>query len=138
VPPGIKDTGAQFLDGLNLVLSEKAVAPGATWTGTTTPRGLDEKPMTIRYTSRYVGASLKAGHRCHQIVTTFSAPLTLTPPGASPVTGTLEGKITSYLADDLGMEVQQSADLKLTLNDTAPEGKFVRTLQYNSEQTLKK
>jgi hypothetical protein len=128
VPPGVEDPGSAFLEGMSFVFSEKPLSPGGKWSGAVQARGLDGKPITVHYTSRYVGPAKRQGHPCFQIKTTFYSKFSFTSEDKSRTgEGILTGMMTAYLAQDIGQDVETTANLKLELT-TATAGQPAKTL----------
>lgn len=142
VPPGVRDPGPSFLDGLSFALPDNPVSPGSTWTGTTSTRGLDGKPIQIKSKSRYVGDVTRTGHPCARIETTFTSAFPLADSAGKPAyQGELTGAITSYFARDLLRDAEIDADINLTLNPTVAPGASAApttTIHSRSRQTLTK
>jgi hypothetical protein len=141
VPAGVKEPRETMLEGLAFPFLEKPVNPGATWKGTVTTPGPNGKPLNVAYTSRYEGSVRQAGRICHKVLTTFSCRFRVVSEDATrSANGSLEGRVTAFLAHDLGQEVQSDAQLTLSIFSSAErEGKavpIVRTTTIHIQQTL--
>lgn len=141
VPAGVKEPRSTMLEGLAFPFPEKPVTPGAAWKGTVTAPGPDGKPLKVQYASRYEGSVRRVGRLCHKVVTTFSCQFrVVSEDTARSANGRLEGAVTSFLAQDLGQDVESDARLTLTITSSVErDGKvvpIVRTTTIHTQQTL--
>ncbi len=142
-PGGQPDPGPQPLDGLTFSLPEKPVSEGTFWSETLSIVGLDGKPMTVKATSTYRGARTRQSHPADQVDVTFGGTFTISGKLPNPpVEGSLSGKLTYYLARDIGQEVEvtNEATLVFKMSPTI-QGKtqpFTRTIKMASTKTLAK
>lgn len=143
VPAGVQEPRSAMLEGLAFPFPEKPVAPGTVWKGTVTAPGLDGKLLRVQYTSRYEGTVKRVGSICHKVVTTFSCQFrVVSEDTARSATGSLEGVVTSFLAQDLGQDVETDARSTITITSSVErEGKVVpiaRTTTIQTKQTLQR
>lgn len=143
VPGGPPDATPQPFDGFSFTLPEKPVSPGATWAETLRAIGLDGKPIMVKAASTLRGEAMRAGHHADQIDVVFSSTFISIAAGATtPVTGSLRGTTTYYLARDLGQEAESRSEVTIVLKGTTTvDGKpraVARTLHLAQTRTLAK
>ena len=150
--PGVKQGGG-FMEGFSVPVPEKAVAEGAYYSSSCQAKGLDGKPITVNTRTQYIGEVPHAGHPCAKLLSTFASKFQYTareqPAGGSnpapagpppePVRGVISGKITSYLARDIGQDARIDLEFEMTLTGKAPDGSArVAITKGRTAQTLTK
>jgi len=142
-PTGEVSADPQPLDGLTFSLPEKPVADGASWSEALNIIGLDGNPLVVKAVSTYKGSQTRQLHLSDQIDVTYSGAFKIAASNTNPeVEGSLSGKLTYYLARDLGQEVEIINEATITFKSSANiQGKvrpFVRTLKLATTKTLNK
>lgn len=137
LPNGQTDPQPQPMDGLNFSVPEKPVKPGESWNETLSVVNLDGRPVSVRATSTYTGSSAYAGHPCAKVGVSFSGAFQVPETPTSPAgTGSMRGKVTYYLASDLGREAGGAGDVTITARTGTGASAVTRTLTFHTQQTL--
>jgi hypothetical protein len=113
-PPGVKNPGKEFLDGLSFVLPAKAVAPGAAWSAEQTTPGLQGGEVMVRMDSRFERIEMRSGRKVAHIRVALGARL-----GAE---GSLSGKATFLLDIARGAELATTGDMTVRFRAPAAGG----------------
>ncbi len=135
---GVRDSGGGFLEGLSLPLPDKALQPGMTWSGSGSTRGLDGKPIAVKYTCRYLGEEKRLGRKCAKIAAEMSSAFQTQIQGsAKPAACTLSGSITTWFALDVFLDANIESSIELSIKATSDSGsERVTTIVSRGKQTL--
>src|SRR5262249_34081982 len=102
---GVKTSGGAFLEGFSLPLPEKPPPCDMVWSGTNAAKGLDGRPISVKYICKYQGEATHGGHRCAKIVTDISSAFQTAVQGASKRANCdLAGSLITWFALDIGRD----------------------------------
>lgn len=133
---GVPNDEPGFLEGLTVPLPEKPVAVGESWSGVTSARGIDGKPLKIRYTTRFAAIIKALGHTCARMESRLTAELHgIEPESRMEMQGTLSGGLVIWFALDIGQDIK--ADATVTMSFRMPSD-TVSTMKSHVIQELVK